>query len=307
MRLLLVFLLASGLRAADPIVTAELSVRDAWLADPVELQVRVHFEDDWTFDLTQLPKKLGAAVVLDYAWQPVAKDVETGLNVLALNAQLAWYEIGDAKIPSLEIKGQSEAGQARTFVTPELNISIQAMLDAEDEALAPPRSQVELPVTSMWPWLIGVGLVLLIVAVWVFARLRRRTHPHAPELIPRKPPYDEALERLRELTLGSLLKEGRFKQFYVEINLIIRTYYGRLKGIPAEEMTTIELEDWFEAHGFDEDFRQLNHRFQGLCDSVKYAKYEPVQGEHSEVVNWAHEILEKLKPEPEEVQHVAVG
>lgn len=97
------------------------------------------------------------------------------------------------------------------------------------------------------------------------------------------------------------------KAFYVEINQIIRRYYARLNGIPAEEMTTFELADWFEFHGFESAFRQLNDQFHDLCDRVKYAKYDPEEGEHNEVVNWAHQLLDQLKPQEKEVTSVAVG
>ncbi len=300
------FLVSLGL-AGEPIVTAELSTRDAWVADPVDLQIRIHFDDRWSFELTPLDKSLAEASVLNHRWLEVHKDLDTGLNVLELKAELAWYKIGTFKVPTIELKGTDGAGEAHVFSTPNLEIEIKAMLDESDTAVAPPRGQVDLQFHELWPWLLMAALVILALAIVLIYRWRRGGEPKPVPVIPPKPAYEEALARLHELTHGSLLKEGKFKPFYVEINLIIRHYYGRLFGIPAEEMTTYELGSWFVDHRMKAEVGPLNDPFQELCDMVKYAKYEPVESEHNEVVNLAHQIIEKLKPTFEEDAHVAVG
>jgi len=124
---------------------------------------------------------------------------------------------------------------------------------------------------------------------------------------PPKPPIEEANDALRELTHSSLLKSGQFKQFYVDINQIIRHLFARVFHIHAEEMTSLELDEYLIGAVTEGALSPLFNQFQVLCDSVKYAKYDPVESDNNDIVNWAYAIVEEIRPtvNQEEQQHVA--
>lgn len=294
--------------ATQPLITAELEKREAWLGDTVDMQVRVHFDDNWSFELTNLGDALGEATVISQDWKDAFEDADTQLNVLQLDVELAWYSLGEHVLPPIEVRGTSVDGQTKTLKTPELTINVTKMLDESDQSLAPPKGQVELPLPRLWPWVVGAVVLVALVGISIYWYLRSRKGDKARPMVAALAPYEEAISRLRDLTMSSLLKEGKFKQFYVEVNTVVRHYYARLFAIPAEEMTTYEIDHWIrERH--DQGFTRINRQFHELCDMVKYARYEPAESEHNAVVNWAHEIVETLNPrdEGEGVDHVASG
>ncbi len=306
---------AAAATGIEPKISAELANRTAFLGDPVALTVRVHFEDGWTFEQIELPEKLGEATVLNQRWIGPIRDEETGLNLLELRAELAWYRFETFETPPIELRGVAENGDARTFATPAMTIEIIEMLEEEDQSLAPEKGQVSMQAPALWPFLVGGALLLLALGglvAWLAMRYAKRPKRPAKPVKPLAPPDQEALERLRVLTHGPLLKEGKFKLFYVEINQIIRHYYARLFDIHAEEMTSFELEDWMDDRAdLSGEQVALNRAFQELCDRVKFAKHDPLDAENKDVVNWSYQIVEAFKPEPEptteEEPHVATG
>jgi hypothetical protein len=304
---MVIALWAMALSAADPELSAELSAREVFLGDPVDLIVRIETEEPgWRVEPIELPENLDDATVLVSNWVEEPGDAEIRVSRWILKAQLAWYRLGSFELSPLKIKAVHDDGREISLATPTFAIEIIAMLDEQDQRLAPSKGQVELSIPSLWPYLVA-ALLVLATLVWIIIALRpkRGKEGKAPPK-PLKPPYEEALERLHALTAGPLLKEGRVKEFHVEINAVIRRYYARLFHIHAEEMTSFEVEDWMaEQPHLPEQLHDLNRTFQDHCDRVKFAKHDPVEAENQETVNRAYQIVELLKPK--EATDVAAG
>lgn len=301
-------LLSLAVLADEPQITTELANREAFLGDAVPFNIKITYEEGWNFVPLELTSPMGDAAVLSQQWSAPVKLESTDLYVTELRAKLAWYRFGEFKTPALTLTATNPDGGEQTFTTPELAIEILSMLEEEDQELAPGKDQVAMDVPPIWPFILAGGLLLaLIVALVVFFFMRREKKT-VEKVVPLVPPYREAIDRLRELTHGSLLKEGRFKDFHVAINQIIRHYYARLYNIHAEEMTSFEVEDWMMSQKhLPEGLLDMNRGFQDLCDRVKYAKHDPVEAENKQVVNQAYQLVELLKPEEEGVGNVAAG
>ncbi len=315
--LLLILCAWLPLTAGDPDVTVKLSAKKATVGDTIDMRVQISHDGSWLFDQTLPEEKLGDAEILAADWLEVPPSDAQPAHLLVLNLRLAFYDYGEFVIPELALAGrQGDGNEPRTFYTPEQVVQIESVLaDENDQKLADDRANLDKAVSPVLLILAGLALLLVLAAAaWLFYRWRQpQEQVAAPE--PLLPPYDEAMQNLQALTSGSLLKEGRVKTFYVEINHIIRRYYSRLYGIHAEEMTSFELEQWLEDQKrISAEVIGLNRAFQEQCDAVKFAKYEPVESENKENVNRAYQIVEQLKPAPQqpqkeqtEVDHVAVG
>lgn len=312
MRISLFFLLHLGFSAwaTEPSVTAELATRNAFLGDAVALDIRITHDPSYTVVKDSLGGSLGDATVLEQVWTPAGTG-EKPLDYTQLTLKLAWYRLGEAKVPPLEIRLESSGQLPQLVETPELAIDIVNMLTEEDQAAAPPKGQVALNVPSLWPMIAGGLLLFAIIVAGIVWYLKRPK----PEVVvpppPPEPPYTEAIEALR--ASSNLLKEGKVKEFYVTVNLIVRHYYARLFFINAEEMTSFELEEWMEdnAQKLPGELFYLNRAFQEPCDRVKFAKHDPVEAENKETTNRAYQIVEMLKPMAlamtEEANDVAAG
>ena len=293
-------------QVADPTVTAELSLREAFLGDPVALTVRLKYGQEWTFDRFLLPEKLGEARVLSQEWREPKPEAGDTLKSLELHVALAWYRLGPAKVPPIELSGHVGDAPSQTVATPELNIEIVNMLKEGDEDLAPGKDQVALEAFPLWPVIAGALVLLALIGWLIYRRLAGRGSSQPAPVKPLLSPYREAIDSLNGLTSGDFLKQGKFKEFYVEINLIIRHFYARMWGIHAEEMTSFEMEEWLAGRqDLPDGLVDMNRTFQDRCDLVKFAKHDPVVTENQELVNWAYQIVERFKPKGD--AHVAAG
>lgn len=276
-----------------PIVTAELSTRRAFIGDAVAVKVRLFHAQGWTFQRSEMPATIGKAHLLATNWLAPVLDAETGLMVEELNLQVAWYELGEMKLPAMEFLFLSDQREELPLATPELNLELVSLREEGDEQSAPLKDQLDARMGLPLAWYFAAALVVALLIFLLF-RLRRRKPVATNILEPRLPPYEEACQALRSLISGGLLKEGKTKQFYVEINEIVRRLYARALDIPAEEMTTFELEEFFTTH--HPAWAATAHSFQQRCDMVKFARYRPSEAENSELVNMAHLILEQFRP-----------
>jgi len=304
---LFLFTLCAGAQSEAPSMTVELSKDKAYLGDPVTYTVNFGSAEGWRVLEEPLEEKVGEAAVLEQSWDRV-KAEETSPETQRFQANIAFYKLGEQEVPQQTFRAEGPDGSVTELVAPALPITIEPLLQEQDQAMADNKGQVALDVPFFWLLLIvGLLAIVLLVLLVLYFRARRGEPKKAPPK-PAKPPYEEALDRLAQLTGGSLLKEGRIKDFYVAINLIVRHYFHRLFGIQAEEMTTFEFEDWMrDEPGIPEETKALCREFQELCDRVKFAKYDPVETETKDLVNHAYQIVEQLRPKPEEVRGVQAG
>lgn len=304
-------LIVAALSAADPEIKTETAMREAYLGDPVTVAITFTFQtSDWTsFKLKDaMPEKLGDATVLSHQVEAPQVEPDSPNAKQVIVARLAWYALGETEVPALDLVGIAADGSEQAFTSDALTLEIIPMLTETDQEPAPGKGMVQLEGPPLWPWILA-AVLLLALAGFLFWKLTRREKGEKPvPPKPLKPPYDEALEALEKLTHGSLLKEGRVKDFYVEVNRIVRRYYARLFQIHAEEMTSFELEVYFEqAPTLPAGLIEVNNAFQEACDHVKFAKHDPVEAENQETVNRAYQIVEMLRPKPEEVTSVQTG
>lgn len=307
MKYLWMFMVASllWLRAAEPSLTTELDRGEAYLGDAVELRIGIRHDQGWTFEQTALPDTLGDAKVLDFQWVEPAGAAGGETSVLELRARLAFYKLGPQEVPPITIQALGSDGSFREFQSDPLNIEILSMLEDNETELAEGKDQIGMKEPPLWLYILILVVVITAIVFLVIAKLTPKRQAPAVKSEPLLPPYEEAQANLAALTNGSLLKEGRVKDFYVALNHIVRRYYARLYNIQAEEMTSFEMEDWirFSDHTPTE-LLVLNREFQELCDRVKFAKYDPMESETKDLVNGAYQIVELLKPR-QEVSDVA--
>jgi len=116
--------------------------------------------------------------------------------------------------------------------------------------------------------LLGV-LAVLALLVWAAKYLVRRVKEH------RMSPIERAWVELDRLLKKGLPGRGRYKDFYVELTMVVRRYVQRQHGVKAPHLTT---EEFFEATRNSPTFPQstldLLIDFLRKADMVKFAGVE---------------------------------
>ena len=153
MKISAVFFLISAfvLWASEPQINTSLANRSAFLGDSVEFSIQITYDEGWQFDPIELPEEHGGATVLAQQWSEPQVLEGTNLVRTELSARLAWYELGEHKLPELEITGIPPEGDAKLYKTPELTIEIINMLTEEDEDMADCQGVDDTHRCCAWP------------------------------------------------------------------------------------------------------------------------------------------------------------
>ena len=111
-----------------------------------------------------------------------------------------------------------------------------------------------------------VALAILAALVWLARYITRRVKEH------RMSPIERAWVELDRLLKKGLPGRGRFKDFYVELTMVVRRYVQRKYGIKAPHLTTEEFLREFrdEGRGMRDELR----KFLESADMVKFAGVE---------------------------------
>lgn len=150
-------------------------------------------------------------------------------------------------------------------------------------------------ILAYW-WLIV--LILVIGVVLYFVLKDKVIHYEKSKL----PPFDLAMQRLKELDDKHLLEQYKIKAYYVELTDIVRTFIEREMNIPALESTTDELLETIT------DFNDSSHlnipketidklkKLLKEADLVKFAKSKPLSNEIEIHRISAENIIDNLHP-----------
>ena len=200
----------------------------------------------------------------------------------------------------------------RAYITDSILINVATVaVDTTKQKMFPIKAIQSEPFVfdDLMPYLIWVILALLLIGGLIYyLKTRKKKEITEEEIIAALPPFEEALERLHKLDEKLLWQNNQVKQYYSELTEIIRAYIEKELKIPALESTTDELietlRDFNDAKTI-ETSREIIKKLKELlseADLVKFAKSKPLSHEIEEDRRDAEDVLNGLKPKPEEVE-----
>jgi len=138
-----------------------------------------------------------------------------------------------------------------------------------------------------WYWYAAASVLL--VAAIIYFLLRKKKKPNAK--IPFVDPYKEAKQELEKLGKENLTS----KLFYTRLVDIFRLYISKRKGIASLQKTTDDLVVQLQSLGLPaEEFNRLAQSLR-MSDFVKFAKYEPAEGDKRDSFKTIKDFIEKIE------------
>ncbi|MBR3799030.1 MAG: biotin/lipoyl-binding protein [Bacteroidales bacterium] len=150
--------------------------------------------------------------------------------------------------------------------------------------------------SKFW-WLI---LIVLVAGAIIFYVIYRKKHGKSPipmiKVKPKRPAHETALEELERIRNEKIWSRGQVKEYHVQLTDAVRTYIADRYGIDAEQMTTSEILDMFGAAiQIDSEDKMRLRQMLELADSVKFAKFQPLQSDNDLSLRNAFEFVEHTK------------
>ena len=192
---------------------------------------------------------------------------------------LTQFDEGKYTIPQQKIQISH-----KDFYTDSLLIEVHNVaIDTLKQPLydAKPIAEVTSPSSShLWLWIVGIVALLLTVAALYFFVFRKKKLS-AEEERKKLPPFERAIQDLKDLQNSKYLIESQHKAYYTRLTDIVKEYLEDEVHILAKESTTDELlakindlQQTGKLHLSEETINNLKRVLQN-ADLVKFAKSKP--------------------------------
>jgi len=237
-----------------------------------------------------------------YRYTVTVRPFKLGSMPLGKIKAVAGDETVEKEVPPVEVVSMFQGGKQKEKINP-----LKPQLEIKPDYSHLIRMGLEI---------LG-GLLLLSLLVFVILKLvkRFRNRDQVAEInkkkIPAIPPCVEVRELLGKLLASRYLKDGRIKEFYVELAEIGKRFLGRAFQLDYSVETSEEMLNNLAGHTTkDEDV--LVREFLEACDMVKFAKLVPSQGETNSHVNLVYKLADaicnrQLKTESEDGEETDVS
>lgn len=208
------------------------------------------------------------------------------------------YTIGRHSIPEATIQYKEKRwSQWQEIEINSVEIVIQSMLEktgsySDIKDIKGPCS----PAHRFSFYILGVlfFIAIVIFCLWIFSKRNRLIK--TPIL--QKSAHQRAYDALQELKRKDYIRQGKIKEYYVELSDILRHYLENRFNLRAPEMTTeeflVKAKETKELTCIQKDILK---KFLLHCDLVKFAKYGPDEAEINSSYESVRMFIEQTKIE----------
>ena len=255
-------------------VESETKVIDP--ARSVFLRVELRTPHDRSAEMPDLRDRVvGFSLAEDFAEEPLKE--KDGATVQVANWRLVPEPCAEIyKLKPFVVKGSPKIWKAQSdegkfsfiggpiyFENPAAREPVTGGMEADPTKDLPPLSW------RLVGWValaVLVVLVILVGLVWLARYITRRVKEH------RMSPIERAWVELDRLLKKGLPGRGRYKDFYVELTMVVRRYVQRKYGIKAPHLTTEEF-----LREFRDERRETRDELKKFLESADMVKFAGVE------------------------------
>ncbi|NQT46080.1 MAG: hypothetical protein HQ593_01200 [Candidatus Omnitrophica bacterium] len=238
------------------------------------------------------------------------KRMETGTVVQKIVYTLTVFKTGDTAISPIKV-AYIDGDKELSTLSQRIDIRVESVLkgDLKGKDIRPLKGQVSLGrgvVSNLLRALLA--LLCLVGAVYLFLYIKRRRDELAQNLkAPERPPHEVAYEALNKLKESPLLKDGKVKEYYIELSWIVRFYLEKRFKVSMTDRTTDEIFHIMRENKIEHSTVELVHDFLVSSDLVKFAKWTPLPIGITNDTNRGYKIvdttkIEEVAEEPEDAK-----
>jgi len=185
---------------------------------------------------------------------------------------------GEYEIPLLSLDYTDKENNTGVLLSTAVPINVISLLPENTENLQ--LKEIREPDTfNYWEMFLYISIVVILLIGVLFLVLLIRKGQRE-KILPGIPPSEEAFDKLTLLLDKKLPQEGMFKEFYFQLNLIVRVYIEKQFAIRAPEQTTEEfLQDLSVSNQIANNYKKVLKDFLVHSDLVKFARHRPSEKE----------------------------
>lgn len=139
--------------------------------------------------------------------------------------------------------------------------------------------------------LIVIGIIVSIV-LYVLHR-RNKTDGQKEEIVVN--PLETAIKALDQIKAEKIWRQGKVKEFYTDVTMVLRQYIKNRYKIDALEMTSDEILDSLKKIKADEAAESSIKQILMVSDLVKFAKWTPSFNDNDAMLDNAYDFVNRTK------------
>jgi len=280
--------------AREPNITVSLSKYKCAIGDKVGVEVKVVSDTESKVEFSLEKPEDENIVVSDVKTE--TKKLPENMKITSLSFKIQSFKLGTIEAGKVKIKVDG-----KEYEKPIPKIEVVSILPQNKKDINPlkPQSSIK-PDYSYLKKYAEYGLAgLLLLAVLFFilkkliAKIKGMEKEEPEKEIVYDPPCIEVKNLVSNLLSKTYLKEGKVKEFFVELSEIAKRFLGRVFDFDYDSKTSREVMDLIKKKvNFEEE--ALIRDFFEVCDMVKFAKYVPGQSEINATVNKLYQFAESI-------------
>ena len=198
--------------------------------------------------------------------------------------EITFWDTGKAIIPPyFLIISPNDSIESKTYNTEYIKINIQSVLSNEEYDIEPdkPIKKIDLPRNYKQIFALFFIIILLFFIVYILTS-RNKGKKFFQKVFFNYNPREDTIKAIDDIKLDVLSN----KEFYESLSILLKKFIENEYYIIAHEMTSIELNDFFEDKNL---FDLLDH-----IDSVKFANKEYTISQRKKDLELAKKFVRKL-------------
>lgn len=304
--IVIVIMGASAQEDRGPGIAPDLSTDTITIGKPVEFSVKIPVSSGVSITPPEREDFHPFSVISLNTERTEGKNIDT----LSLSAVVTRYDTDSTFIPRLPfvIQTENDTGTGDTVFTQRVDLLFRSVIEPESgdtadkeidvKGLKPLQEAGEPP--RIWLW-ISAGLILIALIILIVVLLGN--YRKKENVVPEKPPYEEAVEALKALNLKKMIEQGLLRAYVFELSAILKRYLGRRYRINASEFTTDEMIEWASGFSFKEEISEKIQDFFRSVHPVKFAKVVPERSKVEDMTKQVWSIVEDTKPVEKEAEN----
>ncbi len=273
-------------------ITAHIEPESLTIGDRFLFVNSINAMDNFKIEPAPLGEQIGGAAVISQIYK-----LEDSLpGKISYACTLAVYQPGEIEVPSFVFNVTDSTGNIKGVIGKAVRTTVLSVLppDTAGIEIADIKEPKKLR-GPIWPYLLIPVIIAILIAAFIMIRKRLKNLIDLPE-IPARPPWEIANEKLDRLRADKHIEFGRFKNYYMELSLIIREYIESRYNFPAVEYTTYELENTESLKLDAADLHNRLFEFFYRADLAKFAKLTPTADDAGSDLKFGYEFVSKTIP-----------
>ena len=279
------------------LAAAEADSDSVTIGDKVKYTLKVKTAKSTEIEFPSFAENLAGFAIKDFG---TAERTFFGKKTITNWYLLDTYTSGKYTIPKAVIKyKEKDSDEWQEIETNEVKIEVKSVLKETPGAsdILDIKGPVGFP-RKVKPYVVSAVILLFIAIIAaIIAALIKKKKIHET-ITPPKPAYQMAYEALENLKKKDLIKQGKTKEYYIELSLIVRHYLENRFYLRAPEMTTEEfMSIASDSSSLSYEHKSLLREFLSHCDLVKFAKYKPEYTKIDSSFDSAKKLIDQTKKE----------